>query len=68
MARDKAKDDTYFNCSQESELNYVSGLYSNKTSVYNLLKQACANNAIKYSTHKQVYQLIKDKLGYELPN
>lgn len=70
MARDKAKDDKLFNCSQQSEHEYVAGLYSveRKPSVRSLLSNSCASNAIYHSTHLQVYGLIKQKLGYELPN
>lgn len=68
MARDKSKDDRYFSCEQEHELKYVSGLYLQSHTVYTFLKQKCANNEIKYSTHRQVYQLIQDKLGFPIPN
>jgi len=55
--------------SQEHEKNYVSGLYgNNKQKVYDLLVTSCANNSIKNSTHKEVYQHIKDKLGFSLPD
>lgn len=60
MARDKAKDNLYFNCSQEHELNYVSSLYPNKTTVYNILKKKCSEGRINYFTHKQIYELIKE--------
>ena len=69
MARNKAKDDTFFNCSQDSEHEYVTGLYSaeQKPNVRKLLKDECGN-AIHYSTHYDVYALIKKKLGYEIPS
>ena len=67
MARDKTKDDLYFNCSQEHELNYVSGLYPQKNKVYEFLKKKCSEGKIKYYTHKQVYELIKSELGYSIP-
>jgi len=68
MARDKSKDDKYFNCNQEYELNYVAGLYVNRDIVKNFLKESCANNTIYHSTHAQVYKLIRDKLGYPIPD
>ena len=70
MARDKSKDDKLFNCSQQSEHDYVAGLYdaTQRPSVRTLLKDGCANNTIYHSTHMQVYQLIKTRLGYPLPN
>lgn len=67
MARDRAKDNKLFNCSQEHELNYVAGLYTEKKKVYDFLKEACNKNLIYDSKHDQVYQLIKGKLGYEKP-
>lgn len=67
MARDKSKDDKYFSCSQQHELNYVSGLYVQKQTVYNFLVSACQSNLIYHSTHMQVYQLIRDRLGYPIP-
>jgi hypothetical protein len=67
MARDKAKDDLLFNCSQDHELNYVSGLYAEKTKVKQFLIDNCKNGVIKNYTHKQVYELIQKKLGYSIP-
>ena len=69
MARDKAKDDKYFNCSQDSEHDYVAGLYSadRRPGVRSFLKSSCANNTINYSTHLKVYELIRDNLGYAIP-
>ncbi len=57
-------DHRHFNCNQEHELNYVSGLYEEKEEVYNFLIESCKNNDINYSTHEEVYNLIKNKLGY----
>ncbi len=68
MARDISRDDEFFNCEQEHELRYVSGLYAEHQRVYDFLKQKCANNQIKYSTHRQVYELIRKELGFPLPN
>lgn len=69
MARDKAKDDKYFNCSQEHELNYVANLYgSNRMQVKEFLKRKCGDNTIHYSTHMEVYELIRRELGYPIPN
>jgi len=67
MARDKAKDDKFVNCSEEYELNYVASLYTEKQKVLDFLKKKCADGTIKYSTHKQVYELIKKELGYPIP-
>lgn len=68
MARDKAKDDKYFNCSEEHENNYVSSLYGdNQTTVSVFLETECEDNTINYSTHMEVYELIKNELGYAIP-
>ena len=68
MARDKAKDDRMFNCSQEYELDQVASHYGvNEMIVKAFLKSSCNNHTIYNSTHKQVYELIKNKLGYPVP-
>jgi len=69
MADNKARDDKFFNCSDEHEFDYVSGLYGdNAGKVREFLKAKCADNTIHYSTHVQVRQLIKDELGLEKSN
>lgn len=70
MARDKTKDDKMFNCSQQHEHKYVTGLYSyyQQDQVSSFLKDGCSSNLIYNSTHKEVYELIKKKLGFEIPN
>jgi hypothetical protein len=69
MARDKAKDDKFFNCSEEYENDYIANLYGlNKTKVTAFLINYCRNNIIKYTTHHEIYILIKLELGYEIPN
>lgn len=67
-ARDKAKDDKFFNCDQDYEVELVANHYgSNKQVVINFLKESCHNGKIHYSTHLQVYTLIKNELGYPIP-
>jgi len=68
MARDKAKDDKHFNCSEKHELDYVSELYPDVYKVLTFLDEKCENNTIHYSTHMEVYQLIERELGYPIPN
>ena len=70
MSRDKAKDDKYFNCQQEHELEYVSSLYGkdNKKEVYDFLKKMCDLGKIKNSTHKQVYEMIEKEFKYKQVN
>lgn len=67
MGRDKSKDDKLFNCSQEYEYDYVSGLYSDSQIVYDFLQEKCADKTIYHSTHDEVYKLIEDELGYSIP-
>jgi hypothetical protein len=64
----KAKDDNLFNCSQSWEATQVAGHYGiNEDEVIEFLKESCENGKISHSTHKEVYQLIKDELGYAIP-
>jgi len=65
MSNGRARDHEHFNCSEEHEFNYVSSLYTQKEEVYDFLKESCEKNDINYSTHDEVYALIKDKLGYD---
>ena len=65
--RDKEKDDTYFNCHQEYEYQYVAGLYEERQKVYFFLRFACETKIIKNETHMEVYLLIKEKLGFPIP-
>lgn len=68
MGRDKAKDDRLFNCTQDHEIGYVSGLYpGNEYKVVTYLKQQCQNGTIKNSTHLQVYKLIEQYLHLPIP-
>ena len=68
MARDKAKDDNLFNCDQSYELDQVASHYDiNKGKVLEFLKDSCARGNIYHSTHLDVYGLIKDKFGYQIP-
>jgi len=64
MARDKSRDDEFFNCSQEHEFDYVANQYpGNEDRVKKFLKSACASGRIRYMTHKKVYELIREALG-----
>lgn len=68
MGRDKAKDDELFNCSQQHEEDYVANLYpGHEDEVRELLQKLCLSGEIKNSSHMQVYQLIKSKLGLGIP-
>ena len=64
MNRNKGRDDKFFNCSEEHEFKYVSGRFEESDLVYAFLKEKCKVGEIKYSSHKEVYELIKDELGF----
>ena len=51
---------TYFNCSEEHEHTYVSGLYVEKADVKQWLKDKCADGTICYTTHKELYKMLDD--------
>ena len=70
MARDKSKDDKMFNCGQQYEHDYVAGLYSidRRPSVRTFLANGCRHNTIYHSSHYKVYELIKQNLGYSIPD
>lgn len=66
MARDKAKDDLYFNCTQDHEAEYVAGLYPDREEeVKDFLERACRTKLLNNATHQQVYDLIDKQLGYK---
>ncbi len=69
MTEDKGKDDRLFNCAQKHEHDYVISRYTadKRARVETFLIQACKDNTISNSSHKKVYQLIKDKLGFAIP-
>jgi len=67
MARDKAKDDNLFHCSQAHEHVLVANHYEEKQKVLDFLKEKCDDNTIYHSTHKFVYELIEKELGYPVP-
>jgi hypothetical protein len=66
MAKDKARDDKFFNCSKQHEVDYVAGLYEDSAGVRDLLAKKCADGTIHYSTNLEVYKIIKDELGYDI--
>lgn len=67
MSKDKARDDKFFNCSEQHEVDYVAGLYEDSEAVRNLLKKRCADSTIHYSTSLEVYEIIKKELGFDVP-
>lgn len=53
-------DQKYFNCSEDYELDYIAGQYADTTAVKQWLKEKCADKTIRYSTHDQLYTLLKE--------
>lgn len=68
MNRDKARDDKFFSCQPEHEINYVVNLYAGKTEVNFFLQELCKAGIIKYLTHHTLYKLIEKDLGFPVPN
>ena len=64
---DKAKDDLFFNCSQEHEVNYVASRYNDSDKVKEFIAQGCASGKIKYMKHIELYELIEKELGLPVP-
>ena len=60
MSTGDKKDWEEFNCSQEHEFTYVKNLYSNPSDVYDWLKEACGNEDLNHSTHKEIYEMLKN--------
>ncbi len=67
MKRDKARDDQFFNCSNEHEVNYIAGLYEESKKVRDFLRLKCQDGSISYLTHKALYELIDAQLGCNVP-
>lgn len=62
--RDKAKDDSLFNCSEEYEIDYVASRYgSHHDDVKAFLKEGCEQGKIRNLIHTEVYALIEKQLG-----
>ncbi|WP_041230171.1 hypothetical protein ACMC5U_07270 [Deferribacteres bacterium DY0609] len=53
---------------KDYEIKYVASLYpTKKDKVAVFLKEKCKSGEISYSTHMEVYNLIKKELGLPLP-
>lgn len=68
MAKDESRDYQFFECTHQQDMDYVSGLYNDKSKVYDLLVQERDRNTINYSTHMDIYELIESRLGYPIPD
>ena len=67
MLRNKARDDKYFNSTEEYEADYVASLYSERNKVRQFIKNKIEDGTIKYMKHSEVYKLIQKELGYPIP-
>lgn len=52
------RDGKYFNCSEEHELNQVSGKYKDKEKVKAFIKAKCKDKTIHYWTHEKLAQFL----------
>jgi hypothetical protein len=68
MARDKRKDDQYFNCREIHELHYVTSLYEEAAVVRKFIIGQCQTGQIAYRTHNDLYALIERELGFPKPD
>ncbi len=68
MGRDKKRDDKFFNCSQDHEIEYVANLYQDKETVKKLINLDCTLGNIKYMTHIDLYKKIEKELGFSVPD
>lgn len=56
-----AKDNKYFNCSEKHEIEYLAKKFKEpKEDVIKAIKQLCKEGKIKYSTHPEAEQALKD--------
>lgn len=69
MPRNKSKDYILFNCSKPQDHLYVVKLYPPELAgtIREFLKTGCKNKLIFQLTNYEIYELIKEKFGYEIP-
>lgn len=54
------KDAKYFNCSEEHELNQVSGKYKDKEKVKAFIREKCKDKTIHYWTHEKLAEYLAE--------
>ena len=59
------KDAKFFNCSEEHELNYVSGKYKDREKVREFIKEKCKDKTIHYWTQEKLAEFLAQN-GFEL--
>ena len=59
------RDGKYFNCSEEHELNHVSGKYEDKEKVREFIKAKCHDKTIHYWTHEKLAEYLAEN-GFRL--
>lgn len=59
------KDGKFFNCSEEHELNYVSGKYEDKEKVKEFIKAKCKDKTIHYWTQQKLAEFLAEN-GFKL--
>lgn len=59
------RDNKFFNCSEEHELNYVAGKYEDREKVKEFIRQKCADKTIHYWTQEKLAQYLAEN-GFKL--
>ena len=59
------RDGKYFNCSEEHELNYVSGKYKDKEKVKEFIREKCKDKTIHYWTQVKLAEYLAEN-GFAL--
>lgn len=54
------KDSKFFNCSEEHELNQVSGKYKDKEKVKAFIREKCKDKIIHYWTHEKLAAYLEE--------
>lgn len=54
------RDGKFFNCSEEHELNHVSGKYKDKEKVKAFIKEKCKDKTIHYWTHEKLANYLNE--------
>lgn len=60
MNQNKNRDNEFFNCSQEHEVDYVAKQYRDPEAVKKFITEKCREKVISYWTHKQLYEYLAE--------
>lgn len=68
-SRDKARDDKFFNWDQDHEFDYVAGrygLHGAEVKAFLYFYKGYHEGERLYMTHKEVYKMIRERLGFSI--